>query len=310
VPRDGIENRDNKILEGVIETLRAAKRMTWPLRSSRKSNHRFTQHQHLALLVLRQSMDKSYREFCSWLELLGPVRVLLCLDDLPHFTTLQKFASRLDDMLLERLLAELARGHPGKRMLVALDSTGIQPGSASYYYIQTISLRTEREGRMELRRMRRHIKLTILIDVRSQLVLALRCTQGPGPDYRHFVPVLEKAKRSGFMPSAILADKGYDSEANRRFARYDLGAETHIPVRKVQSHAVENHGKLRRRQLKVFDAPLYRLRCLVEAVHSAIKRTMSGIVRSRRERCQYRELLLRAVAYNSRRAIALLQRQG
>ena len=40
------------------------------------------------------------------------------------------------------------------------------------------------------------------------------------------------------------------------------------------------------------------------AVHSAIKRTMSGIVRSRREECQYKELLLRAVAY-TRRVIAL-----
>jgi len=310
VSRDGIGNKDNKILEAVVRTLQAARRMTWPLRSSRKSNHLFTQHQHLALLVLRQQMDKSYREFSSWLELMGEIRVLLHLDVLPHFTTLQKFALRLDEGLLERLLAELARDAADDRMLVAVDSTGIQPGAATFYYIQTISLRAEREGRMERRQVRRHIKLTILIDVRSLMVLALRCTQGPGPDFRHFVPVLEKARGSGFVPAAILADKGYDSEANRKFARYQLGAETHIPVRKVAHHAADVRGKLRRRQLQVFDASLYRLRCLVEAVHSAIKRTMSGIVRSRRVECQHKELLLRAVAYNARRATALLQCRG
>lgn len=50
---------------------------------------------------------------------------------------------------------------------------------------------------MEWRRVRRHIKLTILFDVRSQLVLAFKCTLGPRPSFDHLVPVLEKARGSG-----------------------------------------------------------------------------------------------------------------
>ncbi|MCE5260758.1 MAG: hypothetical protein LLG21_02110, partial [Euryarchaeota archaeon] len=56
-------------------------RLAFPLYRTGRSNHLYTQHQHLVLLVLRQWMGKSYREFCEWmgvctkvLRLLGIVR--------------------------------------------------------------------------------------------------------------------------------------------------------------------------------------------------------------------------------------------
>jgi transposase len=305
VPRDGIATNDNKILEAVVTVLRIARSTAWPERSSLKANHIYTQHQHLALLVLRQLMGKSYREFCVWLDLLEPVRLVLNLDSCPHFTTLQKFAARIAPAMLERLIADMALGFALAKPIVAIDSTGMQPTTASYYFIETISMRKDELGMMKKRAKKRHTKMTVLMDIDSQLVVAVRCTQGPDSDFKHFIPTLDKARALGFRPNTILADKGYDSEANRKFARYRLQAETQIPVRTIQKNAKSQHGVLRRRQVKIFDPFLYRFRCLVETVHSVIKRTMGGFIRARVAANQLVELLIRVIAYNSKRTVTL-----
>jgi transposase len=134
-------------------------------------------------------------------------------------------------------------------------------------------------------------------------ILAMLTTPGPGPDFDQLVPAMSKT--TDFEIATVIGDKGYDSEANRRFVR-ELGAEAHIPVRRAQAHAVQQHGLLRRRQLAVFDHALYRRRALVETVNSVIKRTMSSATLARRERTQYAELALRAAAHNARRAAELL----
>lgn len=40
--------------------------LAFPLYRNVRFNHLYTQHQHLVLLMLRQWMGKSYREFCEW----------------------------------------------------------------------------------------------------------------------------------------------------------------------------------------------------------------------------------------------------
>jgi hypothetical protein len=239
------------------------------------------------------------------LDLLEPVKLALNLDHLPHFTTLQKFSAGITPDHLERIIVDLALKAAGDRPLVAIDSTAMQPSSASFYFIQTISLHQGEMGMMRNRSIRHHIKMTVLIDISTQLVVAIRCTPGPDSDFLHFVPTLEKAASLGFLPATILADKGYDSEANRKYARYTLQAETQIPVRKHPSNTSTTKGKLRRRQMKIFDEALYHQRSLVETVHSVIKRTLGGFVRARGTNNQYVELLLRTIAYNSKRSIAL-----
>jgi IS5 family transposase len=162
------------------------------------------------------------------------------------------------------------------------------------------------DARMESRRYKRHIKLTLAVDVGSQTIVSLITSPGPDADFQHFRPVLEKAVVQGFSVAAVLADRGYDSESNRRFVVHELGAETHIPLRKVDRKACDHHGLYRRRQLAVFDSSLYRRRSLVETVNSVLKRTMSSRALARSERTQRIELALRAIAHNARRAAELL----
>lgn len=291
-------------MRAVDQIVRGAARLGVPLYSSVRSKHAFTQRQLLVLLVIRQMLARSYRDFVSWLELMTPLLRRLGLRTTPHFTTLHKFSLRLNEHTLDGLVATLASFVASDGVL-AVDSTGMQSGSASYYYVRTMSLRPN-DAKMVDRRYRHHIKLTLAIDVGSQMVVSLLTSPGPGPDFEHLRPVLERAVDHGTAVSAVLADKGYDSESNRRFVVRELGAEAHIPLRKVGRWASHSVGKHRRRQERVFDASLYRRRSLAETVNASIKRTMRSSASSRGDGSLRTELALRATAHNAKRAAELL----
>ena len=102
-----------------------------------------------------------------------------------------------------------------------------------------------------------------------------------------------------------MADRGYDPEANRRFAIKELDAEVNIPLRKINVHSNHHVGKYRHRQEREFDHDAYRKRVLAETVNSTIKRTMRSIVLSRSMDGQEKEVALRLIVHNARRAATL-----
>ena len=298
---------NNGIMRAVDQIAKGAGRLGLPLYSSRCSKRTYTQHQLLVLVVLRQLMARSYRDLVDLLELMTPLLRHLRLTKIPHFTTLHKFSLRLETHVLDGLLLTLASSVIDDRVDAIIDSTGMQSGSASYYYIRTMSLRRDSEG-TELRAVRQHIKLTLVIDSRTMTILSMLATPGPGPDFQHLRPVLEKAVDHGAVIGTVIGDTGYDSESNRRFVVRELGAEAQIPLRTVKQTGENSQGFYRRRQLRVLDETRYRRRALVETVNSMLKR-LSSVVRARSGHGQYAELAMRAVAHNAGRA-ALLARGG
>jgi len=178
--------------------------------------------------------------------------------------------------VLDGLLFTLASSVIDDDVDAIIDSTGMQSGSASYYYIRTMSLRRDSEG-TELRSIRKHIKLTLVIDERTMMILSMSTSSGPGPDFQHFRPTVSKAVDHGAGIATIIGDKGYDSEANRRFVVHELGAEAYIPLRKTHKKAENGQRFYRHRQLRVFDDELYCRRAIVETVNSVIKRVSSTV---------------------------------
>ena len=111
------------------------RRTAWPRYANKRSNHVFTQHQLLILLVHRQRLSKSDSEFVSWLKMMEGVLRELALEYVPHFSTLQKFASRVDMRMLECLMAMIAKRHAHGDVTVAVDSTvssAALPASTSF----------------------------------------------------------------------------------------------------------------------------------------------------------------------------------
>ena len=59
----------------------------------------------MVLLTIRQYEGKSYRMFVEWLIEAYYLRLFLQLPCIPHFTTLQKFADRINNTLLGKVIS-------------------------------------------------------------------------------------------------------------------------------------------------------------------------------------------------------------
>jgi len=282
------------------------KRARYPLRRSRYANHVYDDRQHLILLVLRQHFRMPYRQFCETMEVCTVLTGEIGLSKVPHFTTLQKFSARTMVRGLERLLLAFLDEAGVRSLCIAVDSTGYSSTCASDYYTRIV----ERQGAgpgppRKNRRIRRHVKETLAVETRKQLLLAVKFRLGPANDSPDFVRVLAKVRRAGRHVVLVVGDKGYDSEGNHEYVREVLGGRSVIPVRKGDDPRLRVRGRYRREQWKHFDSVAYRQRVKAETVNSVQKRTMGSHVLSRRIGQQHRELLFRALAYNMRRVESL-----
>lgn len=108
----------------------------------RKSNQIFTVWQHVVLLTIRQYEDKSYRMFVQWLvEAYYYLRAFLQLTRIPHFTTLQKFADRINSTTLGKIISSFIILAGTRHIFVGVDSSGFKMTHASQYYTERVKLR-------------------------------------------------------------------------------------------------------------------------------------------------------------------------
>jgi len=147
---------------------------------------------------------------------------------------------------------------------------------------------------------RRFLKLTIGVELRTQLVTAVKLRRGPANDNRDFEPVVRKAH--AVKPIKIgIGDKGYDDEDNHELLRDELHAMSVIPARYQDVPVWRTRGRYRKEMKRGYPRKVYHQRSKDETVFSAVKRTMGDEVRSARVRAQNNEIRLRMMAYNAAR---------
>ena len=110
----------------------------------------------------------------------------------------------------------------------------------------------------------------------------------------------------------LLADAGYDSEANHRFCREVLGVESLIRAKARRSKTVVAKAPYRKEMCRVLGDPgdpvlrrQYRQRWKAETTMSVAKRKWGESLSARREELQKAQLLLRGVTYNLHRLVLL-----
>jgi hypothetical protein len=96
------ESRYVKLASTIYRVLRNSR---IPLFLHKKSNHIFTVWQNIVLVTIRQYEGKSYRMFVEWLIEAHYLRLFLQLSRIPHFSTLQKFADRINNTLLGKIIS-------------------------------------------------------------------------------------------------------------------------------------------------------------------------------------------------------------
>jgi len=269
-----------------------------PRYAHRCSPKKFTQHQLFACLALKNFLRTDYRGVVAHLEDNPALLELLALRHVPHFTTLQKASRRLlTSVNARRLLDATMHIHRGRRRRVrqaAIDSTGLECTCASSYFIKR---RVRANQPWKTVAYHRFAKLGVVCDTGDHFILAYQVGRGPRPDVDEFQSLVADALERTRL-SLIVADAGYDSEANHVFARDRHRLRTVIPAKHGRPTAKPASGRYRRLMQVRFDARVYSQRSQVETVMSMIKRRQGSHVRGRTYRSQCRDLHLIALTHN------------
>ena len=269
-----------------------------PKYAHKNSPKTFTQHQLFACLALKNFLRTDYRGVVAHLEDNPSLTGLLALRRVPHFTTLQKASRRLlASANAQRLLDATTRLRSGRRRRVrtaAVDSTGLECTCASGYFIKR-RVRAAEPWKTVV--YHRYAKLGVVCDTSDHFILAYQVGRGPRPDTDEFRPLVAEALRRVCL-SRVVADAGYDSEANHVFARDENRLRSVIPAKLGRPTAKPARGRYRRLMQSRFDSRLYCERAQVETVMSMIKRRQGSYVRGRSYWSQCRDLHLLALTHN------------
>lgn len=259
----------------------------------------YTQPQLFVCLVLKTFFKTDYRGLTALLRDDRDLRRTIGLCGVPHFTTLQKASRRLLRFpRARRLLGATIRRQLGRRRRVrraAFDSTGLDCGHRSSYYVRRRCATSKKWQRVVYRR---YAKLELAVDTVNHVVLACLPGRGPRPDTDRFVPLLKATLRQVRLDAA-LADAGYDSEPNHQYARDAKGVRSFMPATIGRPTTKLPSGRYRRRMKQRLNKHYgrYGQRWQVECTNSMIKRRLTTTVHARSYWAQCRELLLIVLTY-------------
>ena len=108
-----------------------------PEYTSRYSRRDFTHHQLLTLLLFKEYLCAHTRDFVSLIEIMSIVQEQLHLNEIPHYSILGKFSKRIPASALNQLFQKACpfmSEWGNSSSVVAIDSSGFTPDSASTYY--------------------------------------------------------------------------------------------------------------------------------------------------------------------------------
>ncbi|MBU1102562.1 transposase [Patescibacteria group bacterium] len=280
----------------------AAARRSLPAYTHPKSPKKFTQSQLAACLVLKEFFKTDYRGIAAIIEDSSDIRTILELNQVPHFTTLQKSARQL---LKKRIIKKLLKGilsiaHEqklisSKVLLAALDGSGFESHHVSRYFVQRRGRTVKNE--YQTSHYQRFPKVGIVCDTNNHLILSGIPERGPKFDRTHFKPAILEAVAQAPIHT-LLADAGYDGEQNHIFAREQLRVKSIIPPLSGRKTVKLPSTHYRRLMATRFNKKAYGQRWQAETVFSMLKRNLASFLRARTFWSQCREIMLRLFTHN------------
>ena len=234
----------------------------------------------VSLHCLRVYLEKSYRETLDLLSEMPQILAEIGLDeaDLPDHSTLVKAFDRLKTALWRVLLRLSGQLHDPSGH-AAIDATFFDRETASEHYCRRTNYRVQT------------LKTTALVDTETQAILDVHISTGKPHDTQLGWQVARVA--AGDLTS-LAADKGYDWMDLREKLRED-GVRPLIKHRLFRPIDHAHNARV--------DGPRYRQRAMCETVFSTIKRTLGDAVRARAWFREFREIVLKCVVHNIKRAV-------
>ncbi len=273
-----------------VELAHQAARKCLPLYAHKFSPHRFTLPQLAACVLLKEYRQLDWRGIEALLELGPPLRRCLRLKGVPDFSTLWRFAQRwLDTRRLSRLLEQVLTSLALPAVNVAVDSTGLDPGRTSSYFVARQRKR---------RRRKRYVKLSLAVVVGPLVATSAVADWGPCNDKTELRQLLVQTHRC-VRVRELYGDKGYDAEWVHIWCREGAGIRSWIPpaVHRADGTVGGHWRSVMARGLP----PRYGRRWAAESFISGMKRVVGPWLRSRHPQRQLCEALLKVLAYSIHR---------
>ena len=258
-----------------------------PLYNHKFSNKIYSNYQKLFLLVYKQFRKFTYEELVVDLEDNVTLKAYLGFNNLPHYTTLIKFAKNLPLKILDKLVLSF-RKLISKPKKVAIDSTGITLDNASPHYCKRIGLPTKK---------RPFLKTTFVVDIEQYLILLVKQRKKSRHDVIDAEPMIKKLFQNYKNVEIFYADRGYDKEEIFKFC-VDNNTYPMILQKNMLLPKHKKKGTYRKQFVDQFDYGEYLQRNKIETLNSMFKKRFSNNIKSRNNKMQQIELLTRVIAYN------------
>jgi len=285
-------SRNIRFIHAALSVVKSTRISPYSCKYSKKI---YTQYQLLALVLFKDYRNQHYRDFIEDVGDMDGVQEILDLSVIPHFTTLQKFISRIKSLYLRltfRKTVDLFYSSDENIPITAIDSSGFTSGYCSHYF-------SERTGKI-----RKHfLKTSISVDTEHQVITGFVASNSRVHDTRHAVKLLRQCHKIRKSDCYVM-DKGYDSEAIHRQIREDLHANSVIPVRSWNNKIIS--GMYRQEMARQFNDTIYPRRQLVETKFSILKRKFNGDLKARRFRIQIKEIAIKMSVCNIHRFLLCL----
>jgi len=255
--------------------------------SSQYSRRDYTQPQLLALLLFKEYLGERYRDFVQLVEIMDIIQDQLELKEIPHYSTLCKFSKRISSTVLTQIFQKACSFMSEWKhvtTIVAIDSSGFTPDSASTYY----SVRT---GKLR----RDYLKTTISVDSDHISLLSFHVTNSRCHDSQ-IAPSVLRASHRVRKSDCYVMDKAYDSERIHQVIHEDLHAQSMIPIR--DWHASYVSGRYRQVMATSFDKKIYGQRNMAETAFSILKRMFGETIYARSYRQQVKEIKLKCIVFS------------
>jgi IS5 family transposase len=246
------------------------------------------------LLVYKQFRKFTHEELLTDIADNQSLRAYLGLSKLPHYTTLIKFAQKLPSKILDKLVLAFKKLIP-KPKKVAIDATGISLDNASPHYCKRTGLSFKK---------RPFMKTTFIVDIETFIILLCKMRKGHRHDTKDAKPLIKKLAKHQ-KPEQFYADRGYDDNNIFKLIFEKLGAYPFILQKRLDVPKRRRKGAYRKLTYDNFDYGEYLQRNRIETCNSMYKRRFTSNVRSKIDKIQKLDIVLRVVAYNIDRLLRL-----